>query len=201
MGKGKGKEEDGGWAPAVWESGWCNISIIVMSLLQYISRCDRAQPSGAIACWRASIIADDLISSHLIFRGWGSFRRIRASLYIECMRKEDRRLFSRVCWRISSHLRAWTSSSEYQSGEMLFSPFGCFVAVCLVGHHFLALEGLLRDRHGEQCWFGCIEAVWAAVETYSCLLRSHGGWLLLRDLLRRANLCCSCIGGLVTLAD
>ena len=65
----KGKEEDGGWAPTVRETGWHNMLVIVMSLLQYISHCGRAPSSRLIACLHASIGADNLIPSRSIFRG------------------------------------------------------------------------------------------------------------------------------------
>jgi len=48
--KGTRKKEDGGCAFAFRESGWRNMSVIMMRLSQYISHCDRALPLGGISC-------------------------------------------------------------------------------------------------------------------------------------------------------
>jgi len=37
-----------------------------------------------------------------------------------------------------------------------FLLLGYFAGVRLVGRRRLALEGLLGDRRGEQCWSGCL---------------------------------------------
>jgi len=47
----KGENEgggNGGQALAMRESGWCTTLVVVMNLLQHISRCDRVPPSGMI---------------------------------------------------------------------------------------------------------------------------------------------------------
>ena len=68
MEKGKGKKEDR-----------VELMLFGVWLAQYVSHCDkhvtihclcdRAPPLRAIACWRASIRVDDLVSSCPIFRG------------------------------------------------------------------------------------------------------------------------------------
>jgi len=53
-------EKDGGRVP-----------IFGSLVAQYVNRCDRHV--GAVAWWRASIGADDLVLSSSFFRGWGLF--------------------------------------------------------------------------------------------------------------------------------
>jgi len=60
--------EDGGGVPVVWEPGCRNMSVVVMSFSQYISHCDRAAPSRALAWWHTLIGADDLVLSRSFFR-------------------------------------------------------------------------------------------------------------------------------------
>ena len=51
----KGEDEDGG-------NGWHNMSVVIMSLSQYVSRCDRASLSGEIGMALASTWFVHLVS-------------------------------------------------------------------------------------------------------------------------------------------
>jgi len=147
------KEEDGGWVLILGESSWRDMSVVMMSLSQYISHCYKAPLPRAIAWWRASIGADDLILSRQFFRGWGLFFEIRPSLHFGCTRKEEREssLVKCACEFPLISKPGWLLQNN-KVEKCYFLLLGCFIGVRLVGRHCLALEGILGVCHGEQCW-------------------------------------------------